>query len=210
MQAIPDPFDVYGPPKGEDEIFSILPPLAIASKNPRRSSPYQPSPLPSPSPPPPLSLPDDDTYDVLRIPVPVSAQSWLGSASGRSTDWTEPKSAPAIGTKKHTMPSSSNSSTYSRNSDPPSIHVTDSKFRLSSSSSDDGMKPPPMTNGTGKRSVNQDDADDEPPARLSAFNDEKYLLGSNAPTPRGTTFNAPQHPPRFMTIPSKTPNGLAE
>lgn len=29
LQSIPDPFDSYGPPKSEDQIFSILPPLSI-------------------------------------------------------------------------------------------------------------------------------------------------------------------------------------
>lgn len=29
LQAVPDPFDVYGPPKAEDQIFSILAPLGI-------------------------------------------------------------------------------------------------------------------------------------------------------------------------------------
>ncbi|EIN10683.1 hypothetical protein PUNSTDRAFT_100393 [Punctularia strigosozonata HHB-11173 SS5] len=29
LQAVPDPFDSYGPPPGEDQIFSILPPLSI-------------------------------------------------------------------------------------------------------------------------------------------------------------------------------------
>lgn len=31
LQAVPDPFDSYGPPKSEDQIFSILAPLSIFS-----------------------------------------------------------------------------------------------------------------------------------------------------------------------------------
>ena len=40
LNSIPDPFDSYGPPIAEDEIFSILPPLAILN--------HAPSPSPSP------------------------------------------------------------------------------------------------------------------------------------------------------------------
>ncbi|KAG8834816.1 hypothetical protein FRC17_006924, partial [Serendipita sp. 399] len=45
MQSVLDPFDAYGPTKSENEIFSILPPLAIMS-NPQTSMRG-----PSPSPP---------------------------------------------------------------------------------------------------------------------------------------------------------------
>jgi hypothetical protein len=37
LQSIPDPFDAYGPPPAEDQIFSILPPLSIM--NPAPSTP---------------------------------------------------------------------------------------------------------------------------------------------------------------------------
>ena len=45
LQTVPDPFDSYGPPKAEDQIFSILPPLAIlntssSNANSARSSPH--------------------------------------------------------------------------------------------------------------------------------------------------------------------------
>ena len=29
LQSVPDPFDSYGPPQAEDQIFSILAPLSI-------------------------------------------------------------------------------------------------------------------------------------------------------------------------------------
>ena len=34
LQAVPDPFDCYGPPTTEDQIFSILPPLMTTSPGP--------------------------------------------------------------------------------------------------------------------------------------------------------------------------------
>ncbi|KAG0705441.1 hypothetical protein DFH29DRAFT_1031170 [Suillus ampliporus] len=50
LQSVPDPFDTYGPPQAEDQIFTILPPLAVMAN--------APSPSPSPlaiTPPPPSS-----------------------------------------------------------------------------------------------------------------------------------------------------------
>ncbi|KAG8903198.1 hypothetical protein FRB99_003610 [Tulasnella sp. 403] len=45
--AVPDPFDTYGPPKSEQQIFSILPPLAISMNI---SSSPSPSPAPTQQP----------------------------------------------------------------------------------------------------------------------------------------------------------------
>jgi len=46
LQSIPDPFDSYGPPQAEDQIFSILQPLSISvnapSPSPRASPPETP------------------------------------------------------------------------------------------------------------------------------------------------------------------------
>ncbi|GJE84605.1 Protein IVY1 [Phanerochaete sordida] len=46
LQAVPDPFDSYGPPPDEDKIFSILPPLSVIANTPSAS----PSPLTSSTP----------------------------------------------------------------------------------------------------------------------------------------------------------------
>lgn len=43
LQAVPDPFDSYGPPPDEDKIFSILPPLSVIANTPSAT----PSPLTS-------------------------------------------------------------------------------------------------------------------------------------------------------------------
>lgn len=43
LQAVPDPFDSYGPPPAEDKIFSILPPLSVMANVPSSS----PSPITS-------------------------------------------------------------------------------------------------------------------------------------------------------------------
>ncbi|KAH7930299.1 hypothetical protein BV22DRAFT_1055216 [Leucogyrophana mollusca] len=41
LQSVPDPFDSYGPPQAEDQIFTILPPLAVIANAPSGS----PSPM---------------------------------------------------------------------------------------------------------------------------------------------------------------------
>ncbi|KAI6034042.1 hypothetical protein BKA83DRAFT_26530 [Pisolithus microcarpus] len=46
LQSVPDPFDSYGPPQAEDQIFTILPPLAIIANTP------SPSPTPLTTTPP--------------------------------------------------------------------------------------------------------------------------------------------------------------
>lgn len=46
LQAVPDPFDSYGPQPDEDKIFSILPPLSVIANTPSAS----PSPLTSSTP----------------------------------------------------------------------------------------------------------------------------------------------------------------
>ncbi|KAG6334153.1 hypothetical protein ID866_4941 [Astraeus odoratus] len=44
LQSVPDPFDSYGPPQAEDQIFTILPPLSVIANSP--------SPSPTTTPPP--------------------------------------------------------------------------------------------------------------------------------------------------------------
>ena len=60
LQSVPDPFDSYGQPHSEDQIFSILPPLSILA--------------PSSSPGPLMVTPQTVTSDVF--------------ATGTSTGWT--------------------------------------------------------------------------------------------------------------------------
>ncbi|KAF9008697.1 hypothetical protein BDQ17DRAFT_1348782 [Cyathus striatus] len=79
LQSVPDPFDSYGPPPAEDQIFSILAPLSIMSN------------APSSSPTPMTATPE---RDILQ-PLPSSATkiaSWLPTTnttlfSSESTEW---------------------------------------------------------------------------------------------------------------------------
>lgn len=75
MQAVLDPFDAYGPSKSEDQIFSILAPLSIASNSNLALR------VPSPSPPNHNShlypngadMGDDSIYEPR---TPLGSHSW--------------------------------------------------------------------------------------------------------------------------------------
>ena len=54
LQSIPDPFDSYGPPQAEDQIFSILQPLSISANAP------SPSPSPMNASPPETAKADNN------------------------------------------------------------------------------------------------------------------------------------------------------
>jgi hypothetical protein len=50
LQSVPDPFDSYGPPREEDQIFSILPPLSIMNPPSSADSPIATTPDHDPAP----------------------------------------------------------------------------------------------------------------------------------------------------------------
>jgi hypothetical protein len=107
LQSIPDPFDAYGPPPAEDQIFSILPPLSIMN-------------MPSPSPSPLRSTPERDpdpgftsaAAGVLWPPTngggfPESSSQWADVHSPSSTP---PRSvSPPSFRRRPSMPPSSSS-----------------------------------------------------------------------------------------------------
>jgi hypothetical protein len=84
LQSVPDPFDSYGPPQAEDQIFTILPPLAVMAN--------APSPSPSPlaiTPPPPNS----------DVPPAIINNSWApnGGFFATTSEWADsvsPSSTP--------------------------------------------------------------------------------------------------------------------
>ncbi|KAI0921499.1 hypothetical protein AcW1_004543 [Taiwanofungus camphoratus] len=71
LQAIPDPFDSYGPPPAEDQIFTILPPLSVIANAPSSS----PSPITS-------STPELESSDGIAS----GKSSWVSGAGGFSLD----------------------------------------------------------------------------------------------------------------------------
>ncbi|TDL29319.1 hypothetical protein BD410DRAFT_779692 [Rickenella mellea] len=101
LQSVPDPFDSYGPPKPEDQIFSILPPLDILNNVPSPSPSSQMSSLESE--PAPLASKTE--------PAPAWVSHSLGYASSEWADATSPPRSPS--------PQSS-SSPITRSPSPPS------------------------------------------------------------------------------------------
>ena len=88
LQSVPDPFDSYGPPQAEDQIFSILAPLSIMT-NPQ-----------SPSTSSPLTItPERPSIEVLPTSSSTRIASWLpvtGSSAAlpaESSEWA-PSSIP--------------------------------------------------------------------------------------------------------------------
>jgi len=84
--SIPDPFDTYGPPKSEEHIFSILPPLGLSM-----SLASSPSPSPMPLHPPSTSAPAGSTMSPSPSApslMPSSSRTLNSSPNGPS--WTSP------------------------------------------------------------------------------------------------------------------------
>lgn len=101
LQTIPDPFDSYGPPPAEDQIFTILPPLSVIA-NPSSA----PSPLSA-------STPELESSDGL----PSSKNSW-SSTGGFFPDtaaaWADVPSSPPHGSNP-----GSGATSPSRSASPP-------------------------------------------------------------------------------------------
>ncbi|KAJ3503854.1 hypothetical protein NLJ89_g8244 [Agrocybe chaxingu] len=115
LQSVPDPFDSYGPPQSEDQIFSILAPLSIMSSAPSSAA----SPLTG-------STPERDRVNSLPNSANNKITSWLPGANGtlytpESAEWapvpfpssTPPRSTsppnstspPHVPTRRHSVPS---------------------------------------------------------------------------------------------------------
>ncbi|PPQ81315.1 hypothetical protein CVT24_001337 [Panaeolus cyanescens] len=105
---IPDPFDSYGPPQAEDQIFSILAPLSIMSSNPSTAA----SPLTG-------STPEHDSRHPLPNSTSSKITSWLPGTNGtlytpETSEWT------AIAPPTLTPPLSSSPTSSASPSSPPS------------------------------------------------------------------------------------------
>lgn len=79
LQSVPDPFDSYGPPQAEDQIFSILAPLSIMTAQSKSSSP---SPMRGAS-----ELDSSETSDKITSWLPTASSSNGTFYSSEVTDW---------------------------------------------------------------------------------------------------------------------------
>ncbi|KAK0498524.1 hypothetical protein EDD18DRAFT_92537 [Armillaria luteobubalina] len=91
LQTVPDPFDSYGPPQAEDQIFSILPPLSILT-NPRSSSSSTPI----------MTTPELNSMDGLPSSSSsrTNSMAWTPKSSNglytsESTEWADVASPPS-------------------------------------------------------------------------------------------------------------------
>lgn len=144
LQSVPDPFDSYGPPPAEDQIFSILPPLSVIANAPSST----PSPLTSSTPELEGSsdgiasgksswAPATGTYfsessaawaDVATSPTSTS----LPVSPTRTVSPPDVSTAFSYGTTSMSAPSTSNSNGSRRHSHPASSFVNHHQRRSES------------------------------------------------------------------------------
>jgi hypothetical protein len=145
VQAIPDPFNTYGPPKVEGQLFSILSPLGIG---PADSSNTHPPPFPS-------GLSFGGKAPASLGYLSTGAPGWGESSDdGSQSDWSDarssshsPTSPPAtLTSRKRTLQASPpSSSTYKCNASPPSMRRAETTLRSVLSAVEEAATP--STNG---------------------------------------------------------------
>ncbi|KAL1946672.1 hypothetical protein VTO73DRAFT_14776 [Trametes versicolor] len=90
LQTVPDPFDSYGPPPSEDQIFSILPPLSVIANAPSSTA----SPM--------ASTPDLESSDSASS----AKNSWSAATGGFFPDTAAWADAPSSSTPPGSAPGS--------------------------------------------------------------------------------------------------------
>lgn len=126
LQSVPDPFDSYGQPSSDDQIFSILPPFSIMAN------------VPSTSPSPITGTPQTETADVFS----TTSTSW----TQHTTDLNSPNVSP--GGPYYSEPSSDWADATSPSTSPPPSGSTSPTPRSPSPS----RKPPrPISPNGGRR-----------------------------------------------------------
>lgn len=116
LQSVPDPFDSYGPPQAEDQIFTILPPLAVMAN------------APSPSPSPLAMTPPPQNPDV---PPAIINNSWApnGGFFATTSEWADSVSPSSTPTRS----ASPSTQLKRRQSHPPSTqHARKAESKLRS------------------------------------------------------------------------------
>ena len=205
MQAIPDPFNTYGPPKAEGQLFSILPPLGIG---PTASSNSHPPPFPS-------SLSFGSKAAASLSYISTNAPRWGESSDeGSQSDWSDarsPSHSPTSPTatlmsRRHTFPTTPpSSSTYRHSASPPSMRRAETKLRSVLSAVEETAAPP--TNGYhpdrdrgADRSTWQERTAVPFPSGDSSSKEKISESRSTTPTPGPQS--APNPEPRFLAQPA--------
>lgn len=108
LQSIPDPFDSYGPPQAEDQIFSILQPLSISANVPSPSE----SPLMNTPPESETSEHDNSTIGRNSQWLPKNGEVFAAESTSQWAEVPSPTTTPPPG-----------SSTPPRSSSPPASNI---------------------------------------------------------------------------------------
>lgn len=115
LQSVPDPFDSYGPPQAEDQIFTILPPLAVMAN------------APSPSPSPLATTPPQSS----NVSPAIINNSWApngGFFANTTSEWADSVSPSDTPPRSVSPPSM----LKRRQSHPPTHHARKSESKLRS------------------------------------------------------------------------------
>ncbi|KAG6890944.1 hypothetical protein C0995_000901 [Termitomyces sp. Mi166 len=126
LQSVPDPFDSYGPPQAEDQIFSILAPLSIM---PTQSKSSSPSPMTGTS-----ELDSPETSDKITSWLPTASSSNGALYSSEVTDWA---GVPSLTSTSPQSVSPPNHIIFRRQSTPSSQRKGESKLRNTLSAIDE-------------------------------------------------------------------------
>ncbi|KIY67351.1 hypothetical protein CYLTODRAFT_353384 [Cylindrobasidium torrendii FP15055 ss-10] len=139
LQAVPDPFDSYGPPQSENHIFSILPPLSIMTS--------------STSATPVMTTPEMDPMDGLPSADSTNSRhnSWTGFPP-EATAWASPATSPP---RSKSPPTSRNAIPPRRRSDSSNLRsvltaIDEKPLRQSSHSSQTTVTERPTNGGTSQ------------------------------------------------------------
>jgi len=198
LQTVPDPFDSYGPPQSEDQIFSILAPLSIMTSATSSTA----SPLTG-------STPERDPFDPLPSSVANKITSWLPNANGKtaynpeSADWAttpSPSATPPRSTSPPVPTFSSPNGVNRRHSVPVVSRKSESKLRsvltvIEEAKPQEGeenmLSTSPLPHVLTNIVTPQPDTDPDPNNGAFLYdNTEEGQL-----TPRHTTLFSPQSPP---------------
>ena len=202
VQAIPDPFNTYGPPKAEGQLFSILSPLGIG---PAASSNAHPPPFPS-------SLSFGSKAPASLSYLSTSAPGWGESSDeGSQSDWSDARSpshsptspTATLTSRRHTSPPSS--STYRHAASTPSMRRAETKLRSVLGAVEETAAPP--TNGYHQdrdRGAGKSTWQERTPLPFPSGDSgsQEKISESRSTTPTPGPQSAPNPEPRFLAQPT--------
>lgn len=180
LQSVPDPFDSYGPPQSEDQIFSILAPLSIMA---------QPAPSPSSS-----SSLTNTPEQLVSNPLPSvtgsrKVASWLptNSTNGNSPAPTEASawadahyavSPPSTPPRSFSPPHNSH---HGRRHSIPSHRKSESKLRSSLTIIDEGLST--KRHEDSVKHTHEEIHDDDSSPQHPATPPTQVVEGNESPSP---------------------------